>query len=240
VPTDSNRAKQTVRDMVWGLLERERAVPPGSGGRIPNFAGARRAADQLADLPFWDAARVVKVNADDAQLPVRARALAANKLVYMTVPQLADENPFYLLDGADVSPSRAASPEGAAGLSRKVAIRDLQPVDIVVCGSVAVNRNGVRIGNGAGYSDLEVALLTEVGLITEHTTIVTTVHPLQVIDGLLPETEHDFRVDVIVTPTEVIECGPHRRPPGLIWDHLDGEKIAAIPVLAARARGEVA
>jgi 5-formyltetrahydrofolate cyclo-ligase len=61
-----------------------------------------------------------------------------------------------------------------------------------------------------------------------------------VIDGSLPETEHDVRVDVIVTPDEVIECGPQPRPPGLIWDHLDRAKIEQIPVLAARARGEVA
>jgi 5-formyltetrahydrofolate cyclo-ligase len=241
VQTDSNTAKQTVREMVWGLLERERvALPPGAHGRIPHFAGAKDAADQLAALDQWDAARVVKVNADDAQLPVRARALAANKRVYMSVPKLADENPFYLLDHADVSPSLAASTAGAAGLARKVAVADLPPVDIVVCGSVAVNRQGVRIGNGAGYADLEVALLTESGLVGPSTVIVTTVHPLQVVDGTLPETEHDFRVDLIVTPHEVIECGPHHRPPGLIWDHLDTAKIAAIPVLAARARGEVA
>jgi 5-formyltetrahydrofolate cyclo-ligase len=240
VPTDSNTAKQTVREMVWGLLERERvALPPGAFGRIPHFAGAKDAADHLAALPQWDRARVIKVNPDDAQLPVRARALAANKLVYMSVPMLADSKPFYLLDRADVSPSRAASAEGAAGLSRKVAVEDLPPVDIVVCGSVAVNTDGVRIGNGAGYADLEVALLSESGLIGPHTVIVTTVHPLQLVDGTLPETEHDFRVDLIVTPDEVIECGPHDRPPGLIWDHLDRAKIDAIPVLAARARGEV-
>lgn len=237
--TDSNTAKQTVREMVWGLLERQQ-IAPGTHGHIPRFAGARDAADHLASLPVWDEARVIKVNAADAQLPVRTRALAANKIVYMSVPRLADANPFYLLERSDVSPSRAATAAGAEVLSRKVAIADLQPVDILVCGSVAVNRRGVRIGNGAGYSDLEVALLTEVGLVGEHTTIVTTVHSLQVIDGSLPETEHDVRVNLIVTPDEVIECGPQPRPPGLIWDHLDAAKIDQIPVLAARARGEVA
>ena len=51
---------------------------------------------------------------------------------------------------------------------------------------MAVNRDGVRLGKGAGYSDLEVALLQEAGLIDRDTTIVTTVHALQVVDIALP------------------------------------------------------
>jgi hypothetical protein len=63
------------------------------------------------------------------------------------------------------------------------------------------------------------------------TVIVTTVDPVQVVDDSLPETEHDFSVDLIVTPDEVIECGPPRRPSVLYWDHLTEDKIAPIPVL---------
>ena len=55
----------------------------------------------------------------------------------------------------------------------------MRPVDLITCGTVAVDRQGVRIGKGAGYSDIEVGLLVEVGLITPETTIVTTVHDLQ-------------------------------------------------------------
>lgn len=69
------------------------------------------------------------------------------------------------------------------------------------------------------------------------TIIVTTVHALQVVDTALPETGHDFSVDLIVTPDGVIRCGPSRRPAGLIWDHLTAEKIAAILTLTVRAPG---
>ena len=65
--------------------------------------------------------------------------------------------------------------------------------------------------------------------------IVTTLHDLQVVDEPLPETEHDFSVDLIVTPTRVISCSPAHRPTGLYWAHLDAGKISAIPVLAQRA-----
>ena len=50
---------------------------------------------------------------------------------------------------------------------------------------MAVNRDGTRLGKGPGYSDLEVALLAEAGLIGPATVIVTTVHPLQVLDDLV-------------------------------------------------------
>jgi len=235
---ETERAKQEVRERIWALLDREGAArPPGAQGRIPNFVGAEVAADRLGALPVWQAANVIKSNPDKAQRPVRARALADGKLLYMAVPRLADERPFVLLDPTTlrVSPWDAASSSAASTAGRKVTVEEVQPVDLVVCGTVAVNREGVRIGKGAGYSDLEVALLLEAGLLRPETVLVTTVHSRQLVDEPLPESEHDFRVDLIVTPDEVVWCQSHRRPPGIMWEHLNEEKIAAIPVLAAHA-----
>ncbi|HEU0089087.1 MAG TPA: 5-formyltetrahydrofolate cyclo-ligase [Pseudonocardiaceae bacterium] len=231
-----NQAKQAIRERVWALLEREHAAPPGVHGRIPSFIGADRAADLLVTLPLWQTARVVKAVPDAAQQPVRAHALREGKLVYMAVPKLADKLPFYVLDPTRlaVPPEVAASKDVAARVAPKVGVEQMQPVDLIVCGSVAVNRGGARLGKGAGYSDIEVALLQEAGLIGLSTTIVTTVHSLQIVDDVLPETGHDFWVDVIVTPDDVITCNTPRRPHGLIWTDLSPEQIAAIPVLAAR------
>jgi len=112
----------------------------------------------------------------------------------------------------------------------------MRPVDLVICGSVAVNRQGTRLGKGAGYSDIEVALLQEAGLISPDTAIATTVHRLPVVGEPLPETTHYFIVDLIVTPDEVIACSPQRRPADLDWTHLTAAQIAAIPGLAKQAR----
>jgi 5-formyltetrahydrofolate cyclo-ligase len=235
---DVDQAKQAIRERVWTLLESGRAAPAGVHRRIPAFFGAEEAANRLAELPEWQAAKVVKAVPDTAQQPVRARALREGKLVYMAVPKLAELKPFSLLDpvALTVSPDEAASKNVAAKIGRKVDVDEMKPVDLIVCGSVAVNRRGVRLGKGAGYSDIEVALLQEAGLIGPNTTIVTTVHSLQVVDDELPETEHDFSVDVIVTPEAIIRCPAPRRPRGLLWNDLSAEKIAAIPVLAARRR----
>ncbi|MEV7424279.1 5-formyltetrahydrofolate cyclo-ligase [Streptomyces sp. NPDC091212] len=236
--TNIDQAKENVRDQVWRQLEREGAVPEGSYGKIPGFYGAEATADRLAELDEWKRARTIKANPDWAQLPIRTRALRDGKLLYMAVPRMASLRPFFLLDpeALELPVEQAAEKRGAAQAARRIGVEDMNPIDVVICGSVAVNRSGARIGKGAGYSDLEVALLIEAGLVTEETVIVAPVHQLQVIDGEIPETEHDFRVDLIVTPDEVIECPNPRRPQGLVWSDLAPEKIEAIPVLAAQAR----
>ncbi|MGQ0719814.1 MAG: 5-formyltetrahydrofolate cyclo-ligase, partial [Pseudonocardiales bacterium] len=210
---------------------------PDPHGRIPDFVGAAAAAARLAELPDWGRARVLKANPDQPQLPVRARALREGKLVYMAVPKLADPLPFFRLDPAELGDDAEtlAAHSAAASRAPKTAVADMGPIDLIVCGTVAVNRQGVRIGKGAGYSDIEIGLLAEAGLIGPTTTIVTTVHQLQVIDEPLPHHEHDFTLDYIVTPEEVISCGPAYCPRGLVWPNLGKEQIAAIPVLAAMA-----
>lgn len=230
--------KQAVRAHVWSLLQRERAARfPGAEGRIPNFTGAERAAALLATTPEWQRAQTVKINPDAPQLPVRVQALKEGKRLYMPVPRLADERPFLELDPRrlDVPPRGAASIKGATRHGRPVGIEEMAAIDLVVCGSVAVNRRGARLGKGGGFSDLEFALLTEAGLLPATAPLTTTVHPLQILDGDLPETGHDFRLDLIVTPDAALACEEPRRPPGILWADLDTEKIAAVPELARRA-----
>ena len=232
--TGIDQAKQAIRTQVWDLLVAERVVERGVHGYVPAFTGAAAAADRLAELPEWQAAKVVKAVPDRAQQPVRDRAVRDGKLLYVAVPRLAAELPFFVVDPA-ASAAAAAAGERAAHHARKVGVEGMRRVDMVVCGSVAVNRRGSRLGKGAGYTDIAVALLQEAGRIGPSTVIVTTVHPHQVIEGPIPETEQDFSVDLIVTPDEVIQCEPARRPTGLYWNNLTAAKIAAIPVLAARA-----
>lgn len=236
-------SKHAIRQRIWDLLQARSAVrDPDVHGRIPDFIGSAQAAEQLVSVPAWKAAHIVKAVPDKAQLPVRARALSEGKLVYMAVPKLAELRPFYLLDPARLTrpPDEAASSRVAATDAPKVSISELRPIDLIVCGSVAVNRRGERIGKGAGYSDLEVALLHDAGLIGPHTIIATTVHPLQVLDEPLPTADHDFEVDLIATPDEVILCGPSRRRTGILWDHLPAEYIKTIPVLGSLSPRSVA
>ena len=236
--TALSHAKQAVRERVWSQLERAGVTEPGVRGYIPAFAGADLAAERLADLPVWQQAQILEVVPDRAQLPVRVRALQDGKLVYMAAPKLAEVEPFYLLDPHNLPApaTEAADRTVAARIAPSISVGEMRPIDLIVCGSVAVNEHGARLGKGAGYSDIEMALLAEAGLISERTIIATTVHELQVLDEDLPEQAHDFRVDLIVTPERIIWPGSPKRPAGLDLDSLSSEQIAAIPVLAQRVR----
>ncbi|QOC91336.1 5-formyltetrahydrofolate cyclo-ligase [Micromonospora craniellae] len=230
-----DRAKQTVRQHVWNLLEREGTAPIGVHGHIPDFVGKDTAADRLANLEAWKAARVIKCNPDRAQLPVRIRALLDGKLLYMAVPRLATPKPFYLLDPTTLTTpfDIAATSTRAPEVAPTVAVNEMQPIDLIVCGSVAISRyDGTRIGKGAGYSDLEVALLADAGLATTDTTIATTVHESQLLDSDLPHAAHDFPVDLVVTPHEVLSFGPRKDLPGIVTTHLRPDQLDQIPALS--------
>ena len=234
------RDKDEIRKDVWqSMRDAGVAAFPGAVGRIPNFTGSGRAHLQLAELEVWKNARVIKSNPDLPQRPLRRLALEQGKTVYMAVPRLTQEKCFVELDPARISDYRLASSiKGAAQLGRLVHPDEMQRIDLIVCGSVAVNRKGARLGKGGGYSDLEYAVALTLGLISKSTPIVTTVHPVQLLSEELPMTSHDISLDYIGTPEELIVCdGEFSRPSGIIWERL-GEKLDEVPILQAlRSRG---
>jgi 5-formyltetrahydrofolate cyclo-ligase len=230
-------AKAALRQVVWDALRTAGVARfPGTEGRIPNFAGAEAAAEQLRATDAWQRARTVKANPDSPQWPVRQRALEDGKTVFMAVPRLAQVDAFFLLDPENLagSPRAASSIKGASRSARRVPVADLEPVDLVVTGCVAVGSDGARLGKGGGFSDLEFALACEAGLVDRNTIVVTTAHELQVQPaGAIPTMRHDFPVDLIATPDRVIDCAHRPRASGRIdWTQISDEKIAAIPLLA--------
>ncbi|MDZ7701235.1 MAG: 5-formyltetrahydrofolate cyclo-ligase [Halobacteriales archaeon] len=233
--------KQALRERVWDDLEESGVArfPFPPHGRIPNFAGADAAAERLADTPEWAAAAAIKANPDAPQLPVRRRALAAGKTVYMAVPRLRDERCFVELDPATLTePDAAATVSGMDEHGVPVRPEALPPIDLVVAGSVAATADGVRIGKGEGYSDLEWGVLAGFDRVGPDTAVATTVHGRQVVDDAPAPEAHDVPVDLVVTPERTIRTETAApRPAGLDWTALDDERIAEIPVLE-RLRGE--
>jgi len=233
--------KQEVRERVWDSLEDEGVArfPFPPHGRIPNFAGADDAADRLAETDAWRNADVVKANPDAPQLPARRRALHDGKTVYMAVPRLKEEKCFLELDPDRIPEDEYDSAPALSNVddyAKQVGPDAVEHVDLVLSGSVAVSEDGARIGKGEGYSDLEYAILRDIGLVDDETTVATTVHELQVVDGLEPD-PHDVPMDLVVTPERVIETETqYPRPEGVDWDALTDEKIGEIPILE-RLRG---
>jgi len=232
--------KAEIRQRIWKTIEREGVGRfPFGIGRIPNFVGAEQAANLLREMAVWRRALVVTVNADAPQLPIRRLALQEGKIVYLAVPHLRTEKCFIEIDPQrfGTRAALAASIAGACRYGRAVSPREMRPVDLVVCGSVGVGRDGARLGKGGGYGDLEYGLLREEGKVRESTPILTTIHPMQLVADRIPMLPHDVPVDFLVTPSEVIATRPaHPRPRGLYWDLLRTPQINAIPLLRKRLK----
>ena len=230
------RSKDQIRRDIWKGMEREGVARfPGAEGRIPNFAGAKGAAERLARHSAWTNAEVIKANPDSPQTHARRLALTQGKTLVMAVPRLRDQHPFRLLDPrglTEVQLREAATIKGALRHGKVIDLDQVPQLDLVLTGSVAVNLKGARVGKGGGFSDLEYALLLESKAIDRRTVIATTVHPMQILRENLLMTGHDIPVNLIATPRAVIEVdGAYERPPGILWDHLQPPQIHEIPVL---------
>jgi 5-formyltetrahydrofolate cyclo-ligase len=227
--------KQRLRERVWDDLEDsgEARFPFPPHGRIPNFAGAEAAADRLADTDAWRAADAVKANPDAPQLPVRRRALRAGKTLYVAVPRLRDRECFLRLDPAEIEDvDHATTVGGSSEVGVPVAPEEMPPIDLIVSGSVAVTEDGARVGKGEGYSDLEFALLREVGLVDDATATATTVHERQVVADDVPTAAHDVPMEQVVTPERTVRVDDTTsKPDGIDWAALDEETIGEIPIL---------
>src|SRR5918998_5983878 len=156
--------KDDLRDEVWSLLKQQGVAIRDPFGHIPNFVGAQKAAQGLAALPIWERAKAIKCNPDSPQIPVRSRALQDGKRLYMAVPRLTNTRCFVELTAEDLQQGKipleeAAIARKALTYGRLVSFEQMQAIDLVMVGCVAVTRNGGRTGKGAGFADLELAML---------------------------------------------------------------------------------
>lgn len=229
--------KATLRQRVWDRLEAEGAArfPYPPHGRIPNFAGAREAAERALEVPWLGRARRVKVNPDAPQRPLRRLLLEEGTVLLMPTPRLRAG--FLELDPARIpasSRAKAASLSHARAWAREVPVRRLPELDAVVCGSVAVSEAGGRCGKGHGYSDLEYAILVELGHAPPP--VLTTVHELQIVPEV-PRDPADLPLAAVVTPERSLRVRRRGgRPAGIDWSRLDEDALRAMPVLAELRR----
>jgi 5-formyltetrahydrofolate cyclo-ligase len=225
--------KEEIRKEIWRKLKESGVGRFPIFNRIPNFSGSERAAKRLAKLEIWKNAKVIKVNPDSPQRPVRERALSEGKKVIMPTPRIREG--FLVLDPNRIDETeydKASTIRGAFRWGEVVSPKRLPRIDLIVIGSVAVNLAGYRLGKGEGYAELEWAILYEEGKVEQETPIVTTVHDLQIVNYEFESMPYDLVVDYIVTPTRTIKVRRGaRRPEGIYWKLLSKKKLDEIPLL---------
>ena len=224
--------KKSARQAIWDRLKTEKlaAFPFPPHGRIPNFKGAKDAALRLFDEPEWRDAKCIKVNPDSPQKYVRAEALRRGIVVYVPTPKL--KAGFLKLDPAKIPFDAivdASQMSRCARWAEPVALRDLPQMDAIVTGCVAVTESGRRAGKGAGYSDIEFAILRELG--HDSVPVATTVNDVQVV-GAFPIESNDLPLTVIATPTQIYRvASPPPAPTGIEWDRLTAQDLDDMPML---------
>ncbi len=247
-------AKNRVRNRIWHLMETQGLLRPFHKHRddgekkIPYFKGCDFAARLTADkVDAFNSASVIKVNPSLAQMKLRQLSLFAGKKVLVPVPALEEDDTFLrLIDGSQLSRRQSSKAMTKAGAVRfgvpllsaeDFAVGGVSQIDLVVVGSVAVSKEGVRLGKGRGLAELEWGILWEMGLVDQDTVVLTTVHERQVVSSArLPLSvmeKHDLPVDVIVTPRKMITVKKRLKKPscGVLWDRLREEDIERMPVL---------
>lgn len=232
-PRPSFDAKAPARQYAWDALQDQGLArfPFPPHGRIPNFEGAPEAAERLFEIPVFARAACIKVNPDAPQKWVRQAALARGIQVLVPTPKLAGG--FHLLDPGRIDRQdfgRAATRTTMAEYSTVLTLDELPRVDAIVTGCAAVTAAGHRCGKGAGYSDLEWAILLELG--HAPVPVATTVHEVQIV-GAFPADANDLALHWIVTPERIVEV---REPPpaatGIDWSRLSAADLEAMPILA--------
>ena len=193
------------------------------------------AAARLLNIEPWKSPTAIKVNPDSPQRPLRAEALRRGITIFVPTPRL--RGGFKKLDPHRIPPDKieeAASLSHVDRWSEEVALADMPGLDAIVCGSAAVTRHGQRCGKGEGYSDLEFAILRELG--HPPVPVATTVHDLQVVDSV-PRDPTDQPLSVIATPTHAIRIKrPSAAPTGTDWTRLSPEDLEEMPIPAELKR----
>ncbi|RLE89188.1 MAG: 5-formyltetrahydrofolate cyclo-ligase [Thermoprotei archaeon] len=224
--------KANIREKIWRILEeRKVSLPPKPIiGRIPNFIGANLAASKVARLKVFEKANVIKVDPDSPLKSFREIALRHGKILVMPTPKL--RRGFLVLNPRHIPSNRIAFASTIRGAFNYGKIINnpykLPRIDLFVVGCVAVSIvNGIRLGKGGGFSDLEYAILLEADKIDREIFTIALVHDYQVLRQLIPYEIHDAPVDFIVTPTRFLNVENRvKRPKGLYCELLSNEHRA--------------
>lgn len=230
--TTDFETKQDARQAIWDRLKDEKLArfPFPPHGRIPNFKGAKEAALRLFEEPEWRDAKRIKVNPDSPQKYVRAEALRRGITVFVPTPRL--KGGFMKLDPAKIpfdAINDASQMSRCARWAEPVELQDMPQVDAIVTGCVAVTDTGRRAGKGEGYSDIEFAILRELG--HDAVPVATTVNDVQLVQNFPIET-NDLPLSVIATPTRTLRIANPPPPPTAIeWDRLSEQDLDDMPIL---------
>ncbi|XP_050547575.1 uncharacterized protein LOC126909201, partial [Daktulosphaira vitifoliae] len=239
------KTKKEIRQKVWEFLEENSLVvfPKPCFNRIPNFKGCINVTQSLEKLEDFKKAKTIQVTPDKAQETARFLTLSWGKRLLVPLLRLK-EGLLQCVSLPFAEPSAkmlrsASTQKGLRKWGNKLITldqknEDVPHIDMIVLGSVAVDKKGRRIGIGNGFCDLEFVILNSMNMVSENTVIVTVVHDAQVFDDLPADIfmPYDVPVDIIITPNEIIRVENRLdRPKDIFWKYISKRRLLEMPPL---------
>ncbi len=233
----------TARVMIWEQL-RKVARPDSRfswdfAEFITDYEGSDVGAERLTSLDAYRNAEVLFVTPDNNLELFRERVLRDRKTMIMT--NYGISRGFFIIRPGDVPVGKEELASTLDGVQRFWTHRtlaqlaeEIDSIDLLVSGASAITPSGIRFGKGHGYFDLEWAMFYTKGLVEpEHSVVVAAGHDCQVVDVEVDVRPFDTAIDLIVTPTRVIETRNEFPKPtgGVMWYLLEDDMLGRIPPL---------
>lgn len=193
--------KSELRKIIYNKLVERQISTANYIGRIPDFKGSDKAAENLRSTEEWNESLTIFTSPDTALRQVRENALKDGKILIIVTPKI--ENGYLKLNAQDFKGNEREASTIKGAFKYGKSIEKIPVVDLVVEGSVAVDKTGGRLGKGGGYGDREIEYLKKTGSIDSATPIVSTVHHLQIVEKV-PMEKHDQKINMAVTPEKIL------------------------------------
>lgn len=242
--TDESGIRDEAREQVWSKL-RDVAHPDSRFGWdfssfIADYEGSEAGADRLLQRAENHGYTGWFITPDNNLDALRERLIERGESFVM--PTYGIRRGFLRLDPSEVPEGQAPFASTLDGMNRfaeRMLLDDmeakLEPFDCMVTGASFVTSDGLRMGKGHGYFDLEWAMMRQIGLANEDTDVIAMVHDVQVLDdtrGRDLAADHDTIVDAIITPSNGITIeDPPSKPEGIRWSLLGRDEIDEMPPL---------
>lgn len=182
--------------------------------RVPFFAGAAKAAEALRRLPAYRHARTLAITAEPVLLQARINALMDNKVLLVATPGLKQGLVRITSQNVPINRRRMDLHGHAmfkAGKPLPLFQSHLGQADMLVSTAMAIDDNGVVLGDGRGLLDVLAALLGELKVLAAKAPVIILAHSEQRVADI-PREAWDLRADTLITPDETINFAPAPRP----------------------------
>lgn len=205
---------------------------------IADYEGSDECARRFAETDVYKSADVVFITPDNNLEHLRELLIRDGKTMIMTNYSIS--RGFFLLRPEWVPEGQEVLASTLDGVQRFWQHRtlgqlaaEIERIPVLVSGASAITPSGIRFGKGHGYFDLEWAMFYTKGLVDVNSTVVAVGHDCQVVDVPVQVRPYDTAIDLIVTPTQIIETRNEFPKPehGVMWYLLEDDMLGRIPPL---------